>query len=77
MTALEGLLGKTNRPVDNTARAKTTVIEGDQFSPTGDAIAALAYRFWTERDRPIGSPEEDWLRAETQIKHKRRPGSAG
>jgi hypothetical protein len=64
---------KTNQLVDTTA--KGTMIEADQFSPTTDAIAVLAYRFWTERDRPIGSPEEDWLRAESEIKHSRIPGS--
>lgn len=66
---------KTNPPVDNTATVKKTMLEGDQFSPTGDAIAVLAYRFWTERDRPIGSPEDDWLRAENEIKRNRTPGS--
>ncbi len=49
--------------------------EADQFSPLEDAIAALAYRFWTERERPIGSPEEDWFRAECEIKHNGTPGS--
>jgi len=29
-----------------------------------DDIAALAYRLWQERGCPIGSPEEDWFRAE-------------
>jgi DUF2934 family protein len=66
---------KTNQLVDNTATAKTTMIEADQFSPTADAIAVLAYRYWTERDRSNGSPEEDWLRAENEIKHNRTPGS--
>jgi len=66
---------KTNQLVDNTATAKTTMIEADQFSPTADAIAVLAYRYWTERDGSNGSPEEDWLRAENEIKHKRTPGS--
>jgi hypothetical protein len=66
---------KTNQLVDTTATAKATMIEADQFSPTTDAIAVLAYRFWTERDRPIGSPEEDCLRAESEIKHSRIPGS--
>lgn len=47
----------------------------DQFSPTEAAIAVLAYRCWTERARPIGSPEEDWFRAEREIKHSRTPGS--
>ena len=26
-----------------------------------------AYQLWLERGCPIGSPEEDWLRAETEI----------
>ncbi len=67
---------KTNGFVDNAATVKPTMIEADQFSPTGHAIAVVAYTFWTERNRPIGSPEEDWFRAEREIKHKRTPGSA-
>jgi len=66
---------RTNQLVDNTETAKTTMIEADQFSPTADVIAVLAYGYWTERGRPIGSPEEDWLRAENEIKHNRTPGS--
>ena len=66
---------KTNQLVDNTATTKTIRIEADQFSPSADAIAVLAYRYWTERDRSNGSPEEDWLRAENEIKHNRTPGS--
>jgi hypothetical protein len=54
---------------------KATLIEADQFSPTGNAIADLAYRLWTERDKRIGSPEEDWLEAIHQIRHSRTPGS--
>lgn len=30
-------------------------------------IEALAYQFWEERGRPIGSPEEDWFRAEAEV----------
>ncbi len=63
-------LNDNNRPT-----AETNLIQVDQFSPNGDAIAVLAYRFWTERDRPTGSPDEDWLRAENELKHSRRPGS--
>jgi hypothetical protein len=47
----------------------------DQFSPTGDVIALMAYRLWTERGCPIGSPEEDWFNAICQIKHIRTSGS--
>jgi Protein of unknown function (DUF2934) len=30
-------------------------------------IATLAYRLWQERGCPIGSPEEDWYRAEERL----------
>jgi Protein of unknown function (DUF2934) len=59
-----------------TIKVMPTMAEAaDQFSPTEDAIAALAYRFWTERDRRIDSPEEDWFRAKHHIEHCRTPGS--
>ena len=29
-------------------------------------IEKLAYRFWEERGRPFGSPEEDWFKAERE-----------
>jgi hypothetical protein len=31
-------------------------------------IAALAYFFWQERGAPVGSPDDDWLRAERYIR---------
>jgi hypothetical protein len=31
-----------------------------------DEVAALAYLLWQERGSPIGSPDEDWFRAEKQ-----------
>lgn len=31
-------------------------------------IAALAYQLWNERGCPVGSPDEDWFRAEQQLK---------
>jgi hypothetical protein len=34
------------------------------------AIAARAYTLWQERGCPIGSPEEDWFRAEEDLKNK-------
>lgn len=30
-------------------------------------VEKLAYRFWEERGRPFGSPEEDWLKAEREL----------
>jgi hypothetical protein len=40
-------------------------------------IALRAYLFWEERGSPIGSPEEDWLRAEQEIRSENaRPAKA-
>jgi hypothetical protein len=32
-----------------------------------EQIASLAYQYWQERGCPIGSSEEDWLRAEADL----------
>ena len=32
-----------------------------------EEIALRAYSLWQERGSPIGSPEEDWFRAEQEI----------
>jgi hypothetical protein len=36
--------------------------------PTREQIASLAQKYWAERGWPDGSPEEDWLRAERELK---------
>ena len=41
-----------------------------QNSPL-EEIALRAYRLWEARGCPIGSPEEDWLRAEEEIRNER------
>lgn len=38
--------------------------------PSHEQIATLAERYWLERGRPVGSPEEDWLRAERELRAK-------
>jgi Protein of unknown function (DUF2934) len=37
-------------------------------SATHEQISALAYSYWEARGRQGGSPEEDWLRAETELR---------
>jgi hypothetical protein len=37
-------------------------------APSQEAIARLAYQYWEARGCPGGSPEEDWLRAENDLK---------
>jgi hypothetical protein len=56
-----------------TKHSRTTT-DADQFSPTQDAIEVLAYKLWTGRERPTGSPEQDWFEAIHQIEHSRTPG---
>ena len=38
-------------------------------SPTESEIAIVAYRLWLERGCPIGSAQQDWLRAEALLKN--------
>ena len=35
-----------------------------------DEIARLAYSLWEERGRTNGSPDEDWLRAEAEVRRR-------
>ena len=34
-------------------------------------VAALAYEFWHARGCPVGSPEDDWFRAERELQSRR------
>jgi DUF2934 family protein len=36
------------------------------------AISARAYELWQERGRPIGSDQEDWFRAEQELRASTR-----
>jgi Protein of unknown function (DUF2934) len=35
-----------------------------------EAIARLAYSYWEERGHPTDSPDEDWLRAEAELRNR-------
>lgn len=35
-----------------------------------DEITRLAHQFWIERGCPIGTPEEDWFRAEAELRSR-------
>ncbi len=37
-------------------------------APTREDIARLAEKYWAERGWPEGSPEQDWLRAEQELR---------
>ena len=38
------------------------------YEPTHEEIAALAYSYWEARGYQGGSPEDDWLRAEQELR---------
>ena len=44
----------------------------DGFSSTAETtdISKLAYALWQQRGCPYGSPEVDWIEAESQLKNK-------
>lgn len=54
---------------------KKTASNPDHVETMDEAvIATRAYELWLERGSPVGSDQEDWFRAEQELKH--RIGSA-
>lgn len=41
------------------------------------AIANLAYALWQQRGSPQGSPEQDWIEAEQQLRNQQSVTSIG
>jgi hypothetical protein len=50
--------------------ATTVLTQPASVSVSEADIASLAYTFWAERNFEGGSPLEDWLRAERQLKSR-------
>ena len=57
-----------NRPVTSDPDVERGVAEEVDEA----AIAARAHECWQERGCPIGSDQEDWFRAEQELKGRRR-----
>lgn len=59
------------KTVAKTATKKAAVTkDGAAKAPSHAEIAQLAHHLWMERGRPHGSHEQDWLRAEQELKRK-------
>jgi hypothetical protein len=59
-----------------TAKPKAASQEADaDFGSVSEQIASLAYVLWQERGSPEGNPEEDWFRAEQEIRVKQQSQS--
>jgi len=52
-------------------RSDTSSSSEADFGYTKEDVAAHAYRCWHERGCPEGSPEQDWLRAEEELRSRR------
>jgi len=43
-----------------------------EFTPSErEEVARLAYSYWEQRGRQHGSPDEDWYRAEEEVRRRR------
>ncbi len=53
------------------ATTKSTVADKvTAVTPTHEEIAHLARKFWAERGHQDGHAEQDWLRAEQELRNK-------
>ena len=54
-----------------TATKKTGIaVVPDQTPVSHEEVAKLAHRFWAERGHQHGKPEDDWFRAEQELRGK-------
>ena len=51
----------------------TTTVEPIPQPENQQEIISLAYEFWQARGCPDGTPEDDWFRAEEELKNRTRP----
>jgi hypothetical protein len=69
---------RTNKKTEDAAvTGNPVVIANTPQEPEHEQIAALAYELWIERGSPHGSHEEDWHRAESQLREKPITKAAG
>lgn len=54
------------------ARVSVQVPPSASGDPESEEIACLAYQYWQQRGHPTGTPEEDWFRAEEEIKQRQQ-----
>jgi len=68
-------------PHSEDVQNETFTSEAADWSPSNtnslrDEIARRAYLFWEARGGPDRSPEEDWFRAETEVRNERAVAEA-
>ncbi len=64
-------MSNLNKRRNKPSLPQTALADSNKGSEPGEAhgrIAELAYGYWEARGRPLGSPEEDWFRAEDDFR---------
>jgi hypothetical protein len=59
--------GRVSQPPQSLDPVQNVISEPDSHQE----IASLAYELWSQRGSPVGSPEEDWFRAEEQFRSRK------
>ncbi|HVJ07285.1 MAG TPA: DUF2934 domain-containing protein [Acidisarcina sp.] len=67
MRTQDSVKSKTPAKSKTSAKNKKTSPKLKTAPPSREEIAQLAEKYWMERGRPDGSPEQDWLRAERDL----------
>jgi len=62
------ILKKAKAPAKAKKAATKTAEVGKMADPSHDQIAQLAQKFWAERGWQDGYAEQDWLRAERELR---------
>jgi hypothetical protein len=61
-------IAETETAVGVSAAHSAVLKTGDEAGPSREQIARLAYTYWLNRGCQEGSAEEDWLRAEQELR---------
>jgi len=61
---------KKPKPMTNTVEIES-LENAPPSAPDHDQIALLAYLHWQNRGCPAGTPEQDWLKAESELRGTR------
>jgi hypothetical protein len=59
---------RATRPAVEVSNTPVAVTAEPVIEVTNEAVAQLAYSYWEARGYQGGSPEEDWLRAEQELR---------
>jgi len=58
------------KPTQTSTRKKIVAAAAKPATPSHEEIKRLAEKYWAARGFPDGSAEQDWLRAEQELRQK-------